>query len=684
MNGANNAGTSFGSSILFANTTDSFVRNVVIKNARHPGQAIGDVGLTNKNNYFFGTTIHGYGTAPCAGGILTTAKAGRIINNFADALCDSAFVANGDGDTNATDILIADNHVESSTAAATSAPFIVESTSRARLQNNACNGPTNSGCYRFSNAGAVPESIAGGQVEGNSCGANAAGAPVVCMIIESDGTRTVSGIAVGPNFFSGSSNVCVLLDVQGAVANKLYDISFTGLQCSGGTGGILVGDGSSRVNISGGMLFGASGSAVTVQATTNAVTITSVDMNNNGQDLSDASGTAKYCLNRTDSTINGQCNMASTGAVNCTAANITGSAGVNFATALSGTSRCTDIILTPTGAVTAFALSGGSASSASLLVQFTQGGTGFAVNGLAGNITNACAVSALANAVTTWTIHYDSAGDKYNVIACSSTDPSILNGCASSTGNDTYTCTLTSALSALNNFVCVVLKADTTNTGAATLNVTGLGGSALGAVSILNRAGGALADGDITANQPITLCYNSTGPSWTIQGDGAGSGSGNFAYSQGVTAAVTQTGSYVTLYSTPATVPALAAGSCYFIGFSISDTGAGVYAVQLFVDGASKATVVPSNTWTGLLIQNEFAYCNNAGVQNAQSIIYRTGFYCTGVCLTGGNLSQMYTFFGGTPITPTAVDWSTGSKTISIRTTQPAGSLIGNMFYIRQ
>jgi hypothetical protein len=91
--------------------------------------------------------------------------------------------------------------------------------------------------------------------------------------------------------------------------------------------------------------------------------------------------------------------------------------------------------------------------------------------------------------------------------------------CRSTTGNDTYTCSLTPALTAYTRGGCVVLDADTANTGTATLNV-----DTIGAQSILNRAGSALANGDITANKPITLCYDGT--QFIVQGDGGGGGGG--------------------------------------------------------------------------------------------------------------------------------------------------------------
>lgn len=76
--------------------------------------------------------------------------------------------------------------------------------------------------------------------------------------------------------------------------------------------------------------------------------------------------------------------------------------------------------------------------------------------------------------------------------------------CAPATGNDTYTCGLTPALTAYTTGMCLVVKPDTANTGTATLNV-----DALGSVSVLGPFGSALADGDLPTS-PWMACYNGT------------------------------------------------------------------------------------------------------------------------------------------------------------------------------
>ena len=82
------------------------------------------------------------------------------------------------------------------------------------------------------------------------------------------------------------------------------------------------------------------------------------------------------------------------------------------------------------------------------------------------------------------------------------------------------TCALTPTLTAYTTGGCLVLNADFTNITTATLDV-----DALGSKSVLNRAGSALAAGDITADKPITICYDGT--QFIVQGDGGGSSLGS-------------------------------------------------------------------------------------------------------------------------------------------------------------
>ena len=125
-----------------------------------------------------------------------------------------------------------------------------------------------------------------------------------------------------------------------------------------------------------------------------------------------------------------------------------------------------------------------------------------------------------------------------SAVAQSALQAGTTNYLRSTTGNDTYTGNLTPALTAYTRGGCIVLDADTANTGAATVNV-----DSLGAKSILNRAGSALANGDITANKPITICYDGT--QFIIQGDG-GAGAGEVSANEADT---TTKENYLTLYT---------------------------------------------------------------------------------------------------------------------------------------
>lgn len=104
-------------------------------------------------------------------------------------------------------------------------------------------------------------------------------------------------------------------------------------------------------------------------------------------------------------------------------------------------------------------------------------------------------------------IQYD--GTNFQVLSVSG-KPSISQSgeeiyAASSAGSDTYAVTLAPVPAAYTTGMVVRFKADVANTGAATLNVNGLG-----AKSILRPDGSALADADIAANQFVQVIYDGT------------------------------------------------------------------------------------------------------------------------------------------------------------------------------
>lgn len=85
----------------------------------------------------------------------------------------------------------------------------------------------------------------------------------------------------------------------------------------------------------------------------------------------------------------------------------------------------------------------------------------------------------------------------------------------STSGTDTYTATLSPAITSYVNGQRVYLKFTNANTGAATINLNGLG-----AKSIKKSGGTDLAAGDISANQILCLVYDGT--NFQVVGGGGG------------------------------------------------------------------------------------------------------------------------------------------------------------------
>lgn len=83
-----------------------------------------------------------------------------------------------------------------------------------------------------------------------------------------------------------------------------------------------------------------------------------------------------------------------------------------------------------------------------------------------------------------------------------------INYGADAQANDTYVITLTPAITSYITGSCYTFKANTANTGAASLNINGLG-----AKTLKKAAGGVttdLSDNDIRAGQLVYVCYDGT------------------------------------------------------------------------------------------------------------------------------------------------------------------------------
>jgi len=97
------------------------------------------------------------------------------------------------------------------------------------------------------------------------------------------------------------------------------------------------------------------------------------------------------------------------------------------------------------------------------------------------------------------------AGDQLTAAELNSFYPAAGLYAASSTGNDSYAITVTPAPNDYDVGDTYTFKADVANTGAATLNVNGLG-----AKSIVKLYNNALVTGDILAGQIVRVSYDGT------------------------------------------------------------------------------------------------------------------------------------------------------------------------------
>jgi hypothetical protein len=133
--------------------------------------------------------------------------------------------------------------------------------------------------------------------------------------------------------------------------------------------------------------------------------------------------------------------------------------------------------------------------------------------------------------------------------------------CADAGANDTYACSFSPALTAYATGVCYTFKANTANTGAATVNF-----NSVGAKTIKKAAGGVttdLADNDIRAAQVVSVCYDGTNMQMQSTLGNAASGGGD---------TVTVNGSAVTDADFDDATPAAPAGTANVL-FQTSGSG---------------------------------------------------------------------------------------------------------------
>ena len=84
-------------------------------------------------------------------------------------------------------------------------------------------------------------------------------------------------------------------------------------------------------------------------------------------------------------------------------------------------------------------------------------------------------------------------------------DTNIIMGSGTASGTDTYAVTLSLNVTALRTFGIYLISFTNANTGAATLNINGIG-----AIALKKDGATALASGDISAGQVYELVYDGT------------------------------------------------------------------------------------------------------------------------------------------------------------------------------
>lgn len=166
--------------------------------------------------------------------------------------------------------------------------------------------------------------------------------------------------------------------------------------------------------------------------------------------------------------------------------------------------------------------------------------------------------------------------------------------CRSTSGNDTYVCSVTPALTVYTTGGCFILNGDTANTGAATINI-----NSVGVKSILSPTGAALSNGDITANKPISLCYDGT--QFIIQGASTSASTVGFTATAtsstllDITAGVAEIG--LVRYSSAASSGTLSGSTASSTAYGYI-TSAGVYTIGH--NGAATLTCSVCVTATGV------------------------------------------------------------------------------------
>lgn len=233
--------------------------------------------------------------------------------------------------------------------------------------------------------------------------------------------------------------------------------------------------------------------------------------------------------------------------------------------------------------------------------------------------------------------------------------------CADAGSTDAYACSLSPAITAYVTGAVYRFKANTANTGAATINL-----NSLGAKTIVKVAGGvttALADNDIRSGQFAEVIYDGTNMQLqSTLGNAAASGSTPPSFGSGYNGGVTVTTSATTLCSLSVPGNTLGSGGatnsrCMNFMFNLYNN-TGTDNLTFAIDYGSQSFTIASGVGTNNT-QPLFAHyqlCNDTGVTNAQALTAVSSAVISGI--------QIFT---GTALEP-AQD-STAAKTFLLKAT---------------
>lgn len=313
-------------------------------------------------------------------------------------------------------------------------------------------------------------------------------------------------------------------------------------------------------------------------------------------------------------------------------------------------------------------------AGAKFSIAWLQDGTGSRTVTYGASASGICAVTPTVNKTTTQFFEVKADGTTVVGTGCSTDEAGVEGGpeaaAPGTPATGTWVCWTDSTnhvRSCKQNNSSIVSNMVVPDTGASNNFLTGI--TAAGAITKAQPTEANLSTSDITTNNCSTSKHGLAPKGSGVSGEFLKSdctwatpagGSGAYAANLGPTGNITMTGSDVTIFSV-ASVPALAAGGCYWMRVLVDGTTAFAGAV-LYVDSTSVFTF-GSLGGTNAILQLDFSYCNNAGVQNAQSLyIARRAYAVDSGSTTWTDES------GGQAVkqTPTAIDWSS-SHTVAIK-----------------